>query len=88
MTDHSTETHYRPEEVLQGEILWALDEALRSLAESACRQTPVCAVVGPKGTGKTTLLEDLDQIARESFLANAGNAREVFRSCYLACARW
>lgn len=169
-------------------------EALRCLAERACGQIPVCAVVGPKGTGKTTLLEDLEaplrdrgrsvhwirlnrqsnlaerrvakavlaelrpgdcclfdggeifsawewwqlrrrlqrscgqviaslhsprgvpvlhrtgpdwsvvrsmvrelsgpaagdeleSVARESFLANAGNAREVFRSCYWACAR-
>lgn len=29
----------------------------------------------------------LEGIALESFQANAGNAREVFRSCYLACAR-
>lgn len=36
------------------------DEALRALAERACATMPLCTVVGPEGTGKTTLLEDLE----------------------------
>lgn len=31
--------------------------------------------------------EDLERIAHQSFLAHAGNVREVFRACYWACAR-
>jgi len=36
------------------------EEALHALAQRACATAPLCAIVGPEGTGKTTLLEDLE----------------------------